>query len=170
MLPQLSSGTTRRATVPVPRDLQAFCSSTCLTRFWRIPFKVLPYARFEAYWRHIGSAAPIVPGRAPFLARLYAAVTVPADRSKGGQPGVKRTASRISVPDSFIKPDSILTNSQVSRGQPGIRRTASRIACRHLSRLSWRKLVHANVPTAFHYSSFRDSVCPWRASPSFKDW
>ena len=127
MLPQLSSGTTRRATVPVPRDLQAFCSSTCLTRFWRIPFKVLPYARFEAYWRHIGSAAPIVPGRAPFLARLYAAVTVPADRSKGGQPGVKRTASRISVPDSFIKPDSILTNSQVSRGQPGIRRTASRI-------------------------------------------
>ena len=63
-------------------------------------------------------------------------VTATVGNSSRGQPGIKRTASRISVPDSFIKPDSILTNSQVSRGQPSIRRTARRIAYEDLANLN----------------------------------
>ena len=76
-----SSGTTRPASI-LQQYVQEKPQEICLTRLWRIPFKVLPHARLEAYWRHIGSAAPIVPVRAPFLVRLYAAVTVPTDRSK----------------------------------------------------------------------------------------
>ena len=41
-----------------------------------------------------------------------------------------------SVPDVLFKPDSILTNSQVSRGQPSIRRTARRIAYEDLANLN----------------------------------
>ena len=44
-----------------------------------------------------------------------------------------------SVPDSLFKPDSILTNSQVSRGQPSIRRTARRIACEDLATLAHKR-------------------------------
>ena len=53
-----------------------------------------------------------------------------------------------SVPDSLVKPDSILTNSQVSRGQPGIRRRASRIACRHLrTPRQLRLMAHPLMPS-----------------------
>ena len=104
-----SSGTTRPASI-LQQYVQEKPEEICLTRFWRIPFKVLPYARFEAYWRHIGSAAPIVPGGAPFLARLYAAVTVPADRSKECAPRITfRTCQSATGHRSRYVPFSLCT-------------------------------------------------------------
>ena len=96
--------------LPSQQYVQEKPEELCLTRIWRIPFKVLPYARFEAYWRHIGSAAPIVPGGAPFLARLYAAVTVPADRSKECAPRITfRTCQSATGHRSRYVPFSLCT-------------------------------------------------------------
>ena len=116
------------ATCNRPSDPQATLRRLCV---WTSSFRRSDHHarshRYRAPWPRTPSGALL----SPTSKAMWSAQSGPQGRSQ-----LEPFPLWPSVPDSLFKPDSILTNSQVSRGQPSIRRTARRIAYEDLANLN----------------------------------